>query len=42
MEIKNNTTYTNDLVKDFLKVYYFDKIRVIRIIMNILMIILLY
>lgn len=41
MEIKNNTIYTNDLVKDFLKVYYFDKIRVIRIIMNILILVLI-
>lgn len=36
MEIKNNTIYTNDLVKEFLTVYYFDKIKKIRIIMNIL------
>lgn len=36
MEIKNNTIYTNDLVKEFLRVYYFDKIKTIRIIMNIL------
>lgn len=35
MEIKNNTTYTNNLVKDFLQVYYFDKIKNIRIILNI-------
>ena len=41
MEIKNNTTYTSNLVKDFLKVYYFDKIRVIRIIMNILILVLI-
>ena len=36
MEIKNNTIYTNDLVKEFLRVYYFDKVKTIRIIMNIL------
>ena len=40
MEIKNNTIYTNDLVKEFLRVYYFDKIKTIRIIMNILIAIL--
>ena len=36
MEIKNNTIYTNDLVKEFLRVYYFDKVKTVRIIMNIL------
>ena len=36
MQIKNNTIYTNDLVKEFLRVYYFDKVKTIRIIMNIL------
>jgi len=36
VEIKNNTIYTNDLVKEFLRVYYFDKVKTIRIIMNIL------
>lgn len=36
MEIKNNTIYTNDLVKEFLRVYYFDKVKTIRVIMNIL------
>lgn len=33
---KNNTIYTNDLVKEFLTVYYFDKVKTVRIIMNIL------
>lgn len=40
MEIKNNTIYTNDLVKEFLRVYYFDKVKTIRIIMNILIVVL--
>ena len=40
MEIKNNTIYTNDLVKEFLTVYYFDKVKTIRIIMNILIVVL--
>ena len=40
MEIKNNTIYTNDLVKEFLRVYYFDKVKTIIIIMNILIVVL--
>lgn len=40
MEIKNNTIYTNGLVKEFLRVYYFDKVKAIRIIMNILIVVL--
>ena len=38
-EIKTTTTYTEDRIKRFLKFYYFDKIKVMRIILNILIII---
>lgn len=41
MKIENNTIYTNDLVKDFLNTYYFDKIRNIRIILNILIVVII-
>lgn len=41
MKIENNTIYTNDLVKDFLNTYYFDKIRNIRIILNILIVVIM-
>ena len=39
MEIKNITKYNEELLKKFLKVYYFDKIKTVRIIMNILILI---
>ena len=32
MEIKNITKYNEELLKKFLKVYYFDKIKTVRII----------
>lgn len=35
-EIKNTTIYNKDKVKEFLEVYYFEKIKGIRIILNIL------
>ena len=34
-EIKNTTIYTKETVKKFLEVYYFDKIKSLRIILNI-------
>ena len=37
-EIKNTTIYTKEKVKEFLKVYYFEKIKVPRLIINILII----
>lgn len=41
MKIENNTIYTSDLVKDFLITYYFDKIKNIRIILNILIVVII-
>ena len=38
-EIKTTTTYTEDRIKKFLNVYYFDKIKVLRIILNILILV---
>lgn len=38
-EIKITTVYTEEKVKKFLNIYYFDKIKTIRIILNILIII---
>ena len=35
-EIKTTTTYTEDRIKRFLNYYYFDKIKTIRIILDIL------
>ena len=35
-EIKNKTIYTPDNVKKFLEVYYFEKVKVPRLIINIL------
>ena len=35
-EIKNKTIYTSDNVKKFLEVYYFEKVKVPRLIINIL------
>ena len=37
-EIKNTTIYTKEKVKEFLKIYYFEKTKVPRIIINILII----
>lgn len=37
--IKNETKYTSKLVKEFLHIYYFDRVKVPRIIMNILILI---
>ena len=34
-EIKNKTIYTPDNVKKFLEVYYFEKVKVPRLIINI-------
>ncbi len=41
MLIKNDTIYSNKLIRSFFRVYYFDKIRIIRIVMNILIIIMI-
>lgn len=35
-EIKNTTIYSKNIVKEFLEVYYFERIKGIRIILNIL------
>lgn len=37
-EIKNKTIYTEDNVKSFLEVYFFEKVRIPRMIINILII----
>ena len=38
-EIKTTTIYTEDRIKKFLKIYYFEKIKTIRIVLNILILI---
>lgn len=38
-EIKTTTIYTEDRIKKFLKFYYFEKIKTIRIVLNILILI---
>ena len=38
-EIKTTTIYTEDRIKKFLKFYYFDKIKTIRIVLNILIVV---
>ena len=38
-EIKVTTKYTDEKIKKFLNVYYFDKIKTIRIVLNILIVI---
>lgn len=38
-EIKTTTTYTEEKVKSFLNFYYFDKIKIIRIILDILILV---
>ena len=40
-EIKTTTIYTEDRINKFLKIYYFDKIKVLRIILNTLIIIII-
>lgn len=35
-EIKNTTIYSNDKIKKFLEIYYFERIKKIRIVLNIL------
>ena len=37
-EIKNTTVYSSDRIKKFLEIYYFERIKTIRIILNILII----
>lgn len=37
-EIKNTTIYTNEIVKKFLEIYYFERIKTVRIILNIFII----
>lgn len=37
-EIKNTTVYSSDKIKKFLEIYYFERIKTIRIILNILII----
>lgn len=41
MKIKNNTLYSSELVKEFLRLYYNEKIKSIRIILNILVLIMI-
>ena len=38
-EIKTTTTYTEERIKKFLNIHYFDKIKVVRIILNILIVV---
>lgn len=38
-EIKTTTTYTEEKVKSFLNFYYFDKIKIIRIVLDILILV---
>lgn len=38
-EIKNTTIYSKNKVKEFLEIYYFEKVRGIRIVLNILILI---
>ena len=40
-EIKNTTTYTHELIKNFLEIYFFERIKTIRIVLNIFIIILI-
>ena len=40
-EIKNTTTYSKDRVKDFLEIYYFERIKGIRTVLNILIIVII-
>ena len=40
-EVKNTTIYTNEIVKKFLEIYYFEKIKTLRIILNVLIIIMI-
>lgn len=40
-EIKNTTIYSKDKVKEFLEIYYFERIRGIRIVLNILILIII-
>lgn len=37
-EIKNTTVYSSDKIKKFLEIYYFERIKTMRIILNILII----
>ena len=37
-EIKNTTVYSSNKIKKFLEIYYFERIKTIRIILNILII----
>lgn len=40
-EIKNTTIYTKDNIKKFLEIYYFERIKTIRIILNVLIIVII-
>ncbi len=41
-EIKTTTEYTDDKIKKFLKIYYFDKIKTTRIVLNILILVIIF
>ena len=38
-EIKNTTIYSKDKVKEFLEIYYFERIKGVRLILNLLILI---
>ena len=40
-EIKNTTVYSKERVKEFLEIYYFERIKGIRIVLNILIVIII-
>ena len=40
-EIKNTTIYSSEIVKKFLEIYYFERIKKVRIILNILILIII-
>ena len=39
-EVKTTTIYSEDIIKSFLRIFYFERIKNIRIILNILIVIL--
>ena len=40
-EIKTITTYNKDIIKEFLEIHYFERVKTIRIILNILIVIII-
>ena len=41
-EIKTTTTYSEEKIKTFLKIYYFERIKTTRILINILILAIIY